>query len=141
MRKFFYHLVGIVILGFMVSTLINFVLSFMPFVVGGFIVMLPLYGVLRAKKQWNDERFGLKKWTKAFASLFHWKKSITFYLIVGVAIGFAFDDMVKLMTITLFALAGSLVGTSLLWESIRPLVSRLKRRQVLSFGEACKKAW
>lgn len=141
MRKLVLHLVGIVILGFMVSSLINFILSFMPFVVGTLIVGLPLYGLLRAKKQWNDERFGLKKWTKSFASLFHWKRSITFYLVLGVAIGFAFDDMVRLMTTTLFALAGSLVGTSLLWESIRPIVSRVKRRQVISFGEACKKAW
>lgn len=143
MAKILYYVAGVVFFGWLVATLTGLVLEFLPFVAMVMLVALPLYGILRSKMNWQDEKYGIKRFAKGFAGFFKFgKRSWTFYLILGVAIGFIYEDLIWKMVETLsFSLVALFVFYAL-WEMTRVTLEKLPTKiQIMPFREALKQGW
>lgn len=142
MVKILYYVAGIAILGWIVASITGLVIGFMPYVAVGTLISLPFYGMIRSKMNWHDRKFGLKRFVFAFASYFKFgKRSWTFYLVLGVAIGFIYEDIIWKIVETL---SWSLVGLFafwILWEGTRLSLKKLSKIEIVSFGQALKNGW
>jgi len=142
MEKIFQYLLGILILGVLVAYATSLVLSYLPFVMVVLAVLVPVYGYIRMQKQWNDRKFGLRIWLGKFGSLFKLKKSSwSFYLVLGIALGFIYEEVVWMMVHSLLVMAGGVVVMYFAWEGVRYGLQRTKNIQIPTFTQAFKSAW
>lgn len=142
MTRIIQYFIGIAVLGFLVAYATSLVLSYLPFVMAMFAVSVPVYGYVRIQKQWNDRKFGLRIWLGKFGSLFKLKKaSWSFYLVLGVALGFIYEEVVWMMVHSLLVMAGGVVAMYFAWEAVRYGLQRTKNIQIPTFTQAFKSAW
>lgn len=130
----FHRLVGIVIVGWFISLLLPL---FLPYVAAIVALYLPFWGVIRDKNQKNLSQYGIKNWPK-----FLWDrigKKFSFYLLLGVIIGFLDGEIAELIFRTCILCAASMVVSALVWETARA-VATFKGYKVMSFMEAIKKS-
>lgn len=136
------YVVGIAILGSLLAVGISMVLSVLPYVSAAIIMLVPFYGVVRRHKNWTHEYLGMKTFVKAFMKVFKFgKPSLTFYLILGIAIGFTYGQIIPMLFKAGIFVIGGVVATYIAWETMRFVLNKWKNVQVLSFKEAMKSSW
>ena len=141
-KNFIYYLIGIAFFGWIVANLTKLFLQFMPYVFVGILLALPFYGLYRKSKKLDDKKYGLKRFVVWLAGIFKFsKRSWTFYLVLGIAIGFVYEDMVWMMVRTLSWTLVGLYAFWMLWEGTRLAISKVSNYQVVSFKEALKDGW
>lgn len=144
MIRLFYYVVGVLVLGFVVSTITVAVLSFLPWIAAFVVVIMPIYGYWRIHKNWKEgnlENSIGKRWSKKIRKSFSLRRSWNFYLILGIAVGFAFDEIIELMVTTLIVIIVTLLGMNFLWEFIRWILKKQKGIVIPSYIESCKYFW
>jgi hypothetical protein len=120
----------------------SLILGALPFLVITFICGLPFYGAFRRYKQWNSEALGLKAWFKWFCKIFKFgKPSLTFYLILGLAVYFVHDEIaMMLLSAMTYAIGGGAI-VFIVWESVRVVILKIKQVEIPSFMQAVKGVW
>lgn len=142
LKNAIYYVLGIVVFGWIVANITRLVLGYMPYVAVGLLIALPFYGMYRQKKKLQDKKFGIKRFVVAFAGYFKFsKRSWTFYLILGTAIGFVYEDLIWKMIMTLSWCLVGLLSFWILWEGTRLAIKKFAKMEVSSFGEALKSGW
>lgn len=140
LKNLFYYVLGLFIVGAFIAYLTSFVLSYLPYVLTLFLLLTPIYGVVRHRRNWTQEYLGVKSWLKAFWSIFRFgRSSVSFYLVLGIVIGFLHEEIVQLVIKTALAGILSIVTFMLVWEGARRLAYQ-RGIQMVSFAEAFKKA-
>lgn len=144
MSRLFYYVIGVLVLGFVVSTITVAVLSFLPWISAFVVIIMPIYGYwrIRKRKNWREEKKSIgKRWGGKIKKSFSLRRSWNFYLILGIAVGFAFEEIVELMVTTMIVIIISLLGMCFLWELIRWVVKKQKGIVIPSYIESCKSFW
>lgn len=141
LKNFFYYVLGLFIVGAFIAYLTSFVLSYLPYILTLFLLLIPIYGVIRHRKNWTQEYLGVKSWIKAFWSIFRFgRSSVSFYLVLGIVVGFLHEEIISLVIQTALTCILSIVVFMLVWEVVRRLVYQ-RGIQMESFAEAFKKAF
>lgn len=136
------YILGIAFFGTILAFGISMLLKVLPFVAVGVVVLLPFWGALRRSKNWTHEYLGVRKWLSAFMKVFKFgKPSLTFYLIMGIAIGFTYEQIGLMIAVTAGYIVGGLVFTLVAWETVRFMFYQVKKVQILSFSDAMKSTW
>lgn len=141
-KKALVYLLGIFVVGWVIATMTGFVLGFLPHVALVLAVATPIYGYVRMRMQWQHNNLGVKRFAKAVAQQFKFsKKSWTFYLVLGVVIGFVFDELVWKMTETIMFLIFGVTASWVAWEATRFVVKKLANIEIVSYKEAMRAGW
>lgn len=141
-KKAVFYLAGIFLFGFIVAQITKFVLGFLPFVTLGILLCVPFYGMLRKKMNWKDQKFSVKIYAKALGSYFKFnRRSWTFYLVLGIAIGFIFVDIASKIVLTLCWGVVGLITFWCVWEGTRITLDKVYKIQVIPFKDALKAGW
>lgn len=140
LKNFFYYVVGLFIVGAFIAYLTSFVLSYLPYVTTLFLLLLPVYGVIRHRKNWTQEYWGGQKLVKSILEHIRFGgSSVSFYLMLGIVIGFLREEIISLVVQTALTCILSIVVFMLAWEVARRLAYQ-RGIQMESFAEAIKKA-
>ncbi|MFF2531428.1 hypothetical protein ACFVS2_21210 [Brevibacillus sp. NPDC058079] len=142
MRNAIFYVIGLFILGATVAFGVSLALEVLPYLVVTFICVSPVYGAIRRYKQWNSESLGMKSWMKYFMKIFKFgKPSLTFYLILGIAVYFVHGEIAMTLLKTIgFAVGGAII-VFIGWESVRVVLLKMKSIQIPTFVDAIKGAW
>ncbi|WCF11455.1 hypothetical protein NDS46_31350 (plasmid) [Paenibacillus thiaminolyticus] len=136
------YVFGIAVLGGLMALGVSLLLNVLPYAAVTFLVLVPFWGAYRQQKHWTHEYFGLKTWFRAFWKVFKFgKPNLTFYLILGVTIGFTYEQVGMMLALTLGYIVGGIVATCIVWESVRLALNKSFKVEVISFGQAMKSAW
>lgn len=136
------YILGIALFGSILAFVVSMLLNVLPYVAVGFIVLLPFWGAFRRQKNWTHEYLGVKKWMSSFMKVFKFgKPSLTFYLILGVAIGFTYQQIGMMIAVTAGYVVGGLISTYVAWEIVRLAILKVKKVEMLSFADAMKSTW
>lgn len=141
LKNFFYYVLGLFIVGAFIAYLTSFVLSYLPYILTLFLLLIPIYGVIRHRKNWTQEYLGVKSWLKAFWSIFRFgRSSVSFYLVLGIVIGFLHKEIINMVIQAALVSILGIVIFMFVWEVVRRLVYQ-RGIQMESFAEAFKKAF
>lgn len=134
-----FYIIGVLFLGWIIAGFTMLFLQFMPIVGLGVLFLMPIYGVLRGKFNWT---FGCKSIALRVGKVFKFgRKSWTFYLILGVALGFIYETIVwKMVEAVSIMLIGFMVFF-ILWEGIRKIVDKVSTVEMPSLKESMKRSW
>lgn len=140
-KNAFFYLVGLVVLGMALAFGISLFLGALPYIATGIICLTPLYGAIRKGKKWDNETMGMKTWFKNFLKVFKFgKPSITYYLILGIAIALVHSQIISMMLETIAYAIGGCVVSYLSWEGVRLVLAKIRKIQLPSFKEAVQQA-
>lgn len=141
LKTTFFYLVGLVILGMALACGIYVFFGALPYIATAIICLTPLYGAIRKGKNWNNDTMGMKTWFKKFMKVFKFgKPSITFYLILGVAIAIVHSQIISMMLVTIIYAIGGCIVSYLVWEGVRLVLAKIRNVQLPSFKEAVQQA-
>ncbi|WPS85351.1 hypothetical protein SMD22_01605 (plasmid) [Brevibacillus halotolerans] len=136
-----FYVIGLFILGAFVAYGVSLALEALPYLVVAFICVTPFYGAIRRHKQWNNEVLGLKSWAKYFMNVFRFgKPSLSFYLILGIAIYFVHGEIALTLLKTISFAVGGAAIVFISWESIRVVLLKNKNVHIPTFLDAVKGA-
>jgi len=139
-KKAILYIIGILVLGTVVSVGMSLLLGSLPFLIVTFICVAPFYGAIRRHKKWNNEAFGMKAWLAWFFKVFKFgKPSLTFYLILGLAVYFVHEEIAFMLLETIMYAVGGAFVVFIVWESVRVVLS--KKMDIPSFNQAIKGVW
>lgn len=142
MRNLLYYAVGIAVISFLFIGAVRFFLSFMPYVALAFVITLPFYGIVCKAKKLDKQKYGARRFVKGFKSVFSVKKkSFTFYLLLGIVLGFTFADIVWTLVEALMYMLIGLLVFYVVWETARWSLKKIAKYEMISFKEAVKYAW
>ncbi|MBP1309290.1 hypothetical protein JOD82_002310 [Paenibacillus sp. 1182] len=139
-KKAILYIIGILVLGTVVSVGMSLLLSSLPFLIVTLICVAPFYGAIRRHKEWNNEALGMKAWLAWFMKVFKFgKPSLTFYLILGLAVYFVHEEIAFMLLETIMYAVGGAAVVFIVWESVRVVLS--KKMDIPSFSQAIKGVW
>lgn len=141
-KQTFGYILGIIIMSTVLGYVLSLALSILPYLGVAAAVVLPMYGLVRQKKQWVSEHAGIGKWIKSLAT--HFKlatPSITFYLILGLALGFIYEDVALLFAKTVGHALGGAIFTMVLWNSIGTVLRKGMNVNIPTYQKALRDSW
>lgn len=132
------YILGIALIGSILAFAVSMLLNVLLYVAVGFVILLPLWGAYRRRKNWTHDELGLKRWLSGFRKVFIFgKPSLTFYLVLSIVIGFTYEQII----VTAVYVVEGLIFMLVSWESVRYVVMKIRKVEVLSFADALKSIW
>lgn len=132
------YILGIAFMGSTLAFTLSMLLDVLLYVAVCVVILLPIWGSLRRSSNWTHERVGLRKWLSAFVKVFRvGKPRLTFYFLVVIVIGFTYEQIVAT---AIYAVGGMLLML-ILWESVRYVLNKVRKVEMISFVNAMKSTW
>lgn len=131
-------ILGIVFIGSILAFIVSILLDILLYIAVFSVVLLPLWGAFRQHKNWTHETSGLRKWLSVFRKVFkRGKPRLTFYLNAIVVVGFSYGQI----TAILGYVTGGIISMLIAWESVRYVLLKGKKVEIVSFAVALKSVW
>ncbi|WDM21269.1 hypothetical protein [Paenibacillus polymyxa] len=132
------YILGIAFMGSILAFAVSMLLDVLLYIAVCIVILLPLWGALRHRKNWTREGIGLRKWLSALVKVFKFgKPRLTFYLLLIIVIGFTYEQIVA----TAIYAVGMMLLMLILWESVRYVLNKVRKVEIISFAVAFKSAW
>lgn len=125
-ESLFYYCLGILVICFTVAMITKFLMQFLPYVLLGGAMLVPIYGAVRMRYKW---KFGLRQLFKAIFCLFL-KRSFTFYFMLGVVGLLTFLEFVNILSFSIVMLLKGFVIFAVTWELSRVIIRKLTKSKL-----------
>lgn len=135
-KNLFFYVLGILLIGAVVSSLIKLALQFLPIFMAIGFICVPLYGIYRTKHNTKGLRKILKKNQQNSRLQVKKKKDYTALFVTGFALSLIFGDLIVTFVEALMYSSVALFVYATGWEITRFLFKRLAKKNVLSFIQA-----
>jgi len=139
MKKLCLYVIGLLIIGSLLSAITNVVLDFVPYFMAGLTLTIPVYGAVRNKTQKGVNLQSVALQLKKFAKPN--RKSFTGYMILLIIVLNVYEKLGQVLVQSIEYCTCMVVVGFIIWETVRFICKKAKKAQFLSFGEAVKGAF